>query len=156
MLLLRHMPSLFQCLPSPTFSFTPSFVISILYTSIYLNLLFKMSKTGESYEASAKALKSLTSAAKDPMLGINHPANHESSHSWLAKILPASTLDNMETRFHLGNYVIDRKTGEKSFEAMSIYVRVSIPRLDRKHSLMPGSNFVQSCLNPMPALLQTY
>lgn len=29
----------------------------------------------------------------------------------------------------MGNYVIDRETGEKSFEEMSIYVRVSLVRL---------------------------
>jgi len=84
-----------------------------------------MSGTEEGFNASAKALDSLTTAAKIPILSVHHPANHESSHAWLAKILPASTLNDVETRFHLGNYVIDRKTGEKSFEAMSIYVRVS-------------------------------
>jgi phosphatidylserine decarboxylase len=41
-------------------------------------------------------------------------------------MLPASTLDNLESKFHMGNYVIDRQTGQKSFEAMSIYVRVGM------------------------------
>jgi phosphatidylserine decarboxylase len=32
----------------------------------------------------------------------------------------------VENKFHLGNYVLDRQTGEKTFEAMSIYVRVGM------------------------------
>ncbi|GAM83068.1 hypothetical protein ANO11243_010540 [Dothideomycetidae sp. 11243] len=39
----------------------------------------------------------------------------------------------MENAFHLGNYVIDRKTGQKSWEAMSIYVRLGM------HALYYGS-----------------
>ncbi|KAK4692023.1 phosphatidylserine decarboxylase, partial [Lecanoromycetidae sp. Uapishka_2] len=89
-----------------------------------------MSDTQTSFDASAKALDSLTNAAENhpelPQTHLHRPANHESSHAWLAKVLPASTLDKMETRFHMGNYVIDRKTGEKSFEAMSIYVRLGM------------------------------
>jgi len=84
-----------------------------------------MSTFESGFGASAKALNELTTMAKVPILSIHHPANHESSQSWLAKILPASTLNNLETRSHMGNYVIDRKSGEKRFEAMSIYVRVS-------------------------------
>lgn len=97
-----------------------------------------MSENEAGFNASAKALSALTTAAEDPKLSIHHPANHESSHSWLGKILPATTRDNLENRFHMGNYVIDRKTGEKSFEAMSIYVRVSFPHLTR-HKALSGS-----------------
>jgi len=82
------------------------------------------------FDASAKALNSLTNAAENhpelPQTHLHRPADHESSHAWLSKVIPASTLDNLETRFHMGNYVIDRKTGEKSFEAMSIYVRLGM------------------------------
>ena len=89
-----------------------------------------MSDTQANLDASAKALDSLTNAASFhsdlPESHIHRPANHESSHSWFAKVFPASTLDAFENRFHMGNYVIDRQTGEKSFEAMSIYVRVGI------------------------------
>lgn len=88
-----------------------------------------MSNTQIGFDASANALDSLTNAAENhpeaPTMHLHRPANHETSHAWLSKILPASTVDNLETRFHMGNYVIDRKTGEKTFEAMSIYVRVS-------------------------------
>lgn len=48
------------------------------------------------------------------------------SHAWLSKHLPKTTIDAVENKFHLGNYVIDRATGEKTFEAMSIYVRVGM------------------------------
>ena len=82
-----------------------------------------------SLDANAKALDSLTNAAQFhseyPQGHLHRPADHESSHTWISKILPQSTIDEFESKFHMGNYVIDRKTGEKSFEAMSIYVRVS-------------------------------
>lgn len=89
-----------------------------------------MSETQVDFDASAKALNSLTTAAENhpesPIAHLHRPANHESTHSWLGKILPASTLNDLESRFHMGNYVIDRQTGEKSFEAMSIYVRLGM------------------------------
>ena len=95
-----------------------------------LQLLTIMSETQANFEASAKALNSLTTAAENhpeaPIAHLHRPANHESAHSWLSKILPASTLNDLESRFHLGNYVIDRQTGEKSFEAMSLYVRLDM------------------------------
>ena len=93
-------------------------------------LLLSMSETQVGFDASAKALNSLTTAAENhpeaPIAHLHRPANHESSHTWLSKILPASTLNDLENRFHMGNYVIDRQTGEKSFEAMSIYVRLGM------------------------------
>lgn len=89
-----------------------------------------MSETQVDFDASAKALNSLTTAAENhpesPIAHLHRPANHESTHSWLGKILPASTLNDLESRFHMGNYVIDRRTGEKTFEAMSIYVRLGM------------------------------
>lgn len=48
------------------------------------------------------------------------------SHNWLAKLLPRTTIESVENKFHLGNYVIDRQTGARTFEAMSIYVRVGM------------------------------
>ena len=87
------------------------------------------SKVHPSFDASAKALDSLTNAAQFhseyPQGHLHRPADHESAHTWISKILPQSTIEEFETKFHMGNYVIDRKTGEKTFEAMSIYVRVS-------------------------------
>ena len=83
------------------------------------------------FEASAGALNALTTAAEhhgqDPKDTIHRPASHESSHKWLSKLLPASTLESLESHYHMGNYVIiDRATGDKTFEPMSIYVRVGM------------------------------
>jgi len=81
-------------------------------------------------DASAAALGQLTTMAENknqpPTSHIHGNAISTESHTWLSKILPASTMDNLENRFHLGNYVADRATGEKTFEAMSIYVRVGM------------------------------
>ena len=87
-------------------------------------------KNSVGLQASSAALDALTTAAQahddPPVEHIHAPAPHEKSHSWLRKIVPGSTLEEYENRYHLGNYVIDRKTGEKSFEAMSIYVRLGM------------------------------
>ena len=97
-----------------------------------------MSDTQSGFEASATALESLTNAAavhpEVPQMHLHRPADQESAHSWISKVFPASVVDNYENKFHMGNYVIDRKTGEKSFEAMSIYVRV---RNQSAHSFSP-------------------
>ena len=89
-----------------------------------------MADTQAGFAASAAALDSITNAAENhsdlPQSHLHRPANHESAHAWLSRIIPEKRLDELETRFHLGNYVIDRETGEKSFEAMSIYVRLGM------------------------------
>jgi len=89
-----------------------------------------MQRTDEGFIASASALDQLTSSAEnknqDPKTHLHLPANHEFSHTWLSKVFPASELQHLETRCHMGNYVVDRKTGEKAFEPMSIYVRVGM------------------------------
>lgn len=76
------------------------------------------------------ALSQLTSDAakhdEDPKNHLHKSAAAASTHSWLAKILPPSVTSNLETRFHMGNYVVDRYTGEKTFEEMSIYVRLGM------------------------------
>ncbi|KAG0645271.1 Phosphatidylserine decarboxylase 3 alpha chain [Hyphodiscus hymeniophilus] len=86
--------------------------------------------TDAGFEASANALSTLTIDAQDhsipPKSHIHASSTDTASHAWLSKFLPASTLASVENKFHLGNYVLDRKTGEKTFEAMSIYVRVGM------------------------------
>lgn len=82
------------------------------------------------FNASATALTSLTTMAENhnqpPKSHIHGSSTSAESHAWLSKILPASTFETLENRFHMGNYVIDRATREKSFEPMSIYVRVGM------------------------------
>ena len=89
-----------------------------------------MADTQLGFAASAAALDSITNAAENhpdlPQSHLHRPANNESAHTWLSKIIPENYLNSMENRFHLGNYVIDRETGEKSFEPMSIYVRLGM------------------------------
>ncbi|TAQ87979.1 hypothetical protein B7494_g3663 [Chlorociboria aeruginascens] len=86
--------------------------------------------TDEGFEASANALSTLTVDAQDhsvpPKSHIHGSSTDIASHAWLSKFLPPSTIASVENKFHLGNYVIDRQTGEKTFEAMSIYVRVGM------------------------------
>lgn len=95
------------------------------------------STTDLRFEATAAALESITDSATDhktdPQETVHAPAHHEHSHQWLQKIFPRDSLEVWEAKMHMGNYVIDRKTGAKTFEAMSIYVRVGM------HALYYGS-----------------
>lgn len=61
-----------------------------------------------------------------PDAHLHAPATGQHSHSWMKRLFPYSNLEDMENAFHMGNYVIDRKTGEKTFEAMSMYVRLGM------------------------------
>ncbi|THY88124.1 hypothetical protein D6C92_07768 [Aureobasidium pullulans] len=89
------------------------------------------------FDATAAALDKITDQAanhpEDPKEALHAPSNHERSHKWLKRIFPYDSLEAMESAFHMGNYVMDRKTGEKTFEPMSIYVRVGM------HALYYGS-----------------
>ncbi|MCJ1396551.1 hypothetical protein MMC18_009442 [Xylographa bjoerkii] len=85
----------------------------------------------EGYQATEAALTSITddalnNHAADPRSTLHRPADQEHAHSFLSKILPKHAITGLETKFHMGNYVIDRQTGEKHWEAMSIYVRVGM------------------------------
>ena len=87
--------------------------------------------TEEHFEASASALDHLTNTAaqnhdQNPQKHVHQPAIHETATKWLRSYFPQSSLESLEASFHMGNYVIDRKTGQKSFEAMSIYVRLGM------------------------------
>lgn len=87
-------------------------------------------RSHEGFHASAQALDTITTSAvnhnEDPKSHLHRPANHAESHAWLSEVINHSTMANLETKFHMGNYVIDRQTGEKTFESMSIYVRVGM------------------------------
>lgn len=86
--------------------------------------------TEAGFAATATALQELTQRAENidqpPTSHIHAPATFEESHTWLSNLVSQSTIESVENKFHLGNYVLDRKTGEKAFEAMSIYVRVGM------------------------------
>lgn len=86
--------------------------------------------TDAGFDASAGALQELTQRAENknqpPTSHIHGSSTTQAAHSWLSTWLPQSTIESVENKFHLGNYVLDRQTGEKTFEAMSIYVRVGM------------------------------
>ncbi|KAK8850798.1 Phosphatidylserine decarboxylase proenzyme 2 [Apiospora arundinis] len=88
---------------------------------------------------SEKALSELTDAAvnghrESPTQHIHGDAETPETDSWIKKYLPHHVdLQELESGHHLGNYVIDRETGEKSWETMSVYVRLGM------HLLFYGS-----------------
>lgn len=82
-------------------------------------------------QASAAALDHLTTQAgtdpSNPQKHLHAPSDTSHAHGLLSKFFPSQeTIDAWENRFHMGNYVIDRATGQKSFEAMSVYVRAGM------------------------------
>lgn len=88
----------------------------------------------EGFKAAASALNEITDMTVhnhhlDPQASLHTPSDHEASHSWISKHLPISSLQKIENSWHMGNYIIDRKTGQKSFEQMSIYVRLGMHML---------------------------
>lgn len=70
--------------------------------------------------------KAIQSHHEEPKAHLHAPANKEHAHAWMRRLFPYNGLEEMESAFRLGNDVIDRQTGEKSFEAMSMYVRLGM------------------------------
>lgn len=85
------------------------------------------------FESVAEGLDKVTDHAADhsadPRKTLHKEADKEESHSWMKSIFGYHSLADMEAAYHLGNYVIDRKTGQKEWEAMSIYVRLGMHAL---------------------------
>lgn len=83
------------------------------------------------FVATAKALDETTTAvAQDhsasPLRSLHLKSTHTEAHGWLQRFLPQSYLESVEATWNMGNYVIDRETGEKHFEEMSFYVRLGM------------------------------
>ncbi|KAG9309536.1 phosphatidylserine decarboxylase-domain-containing protein [Chiua virens] len=75
-----------------------------------------------------------------------HGAAH-SHHPFLNKFVPQ--LQNLANKYHVGNYVVDRKTGEKFFESMPIYARLGMHLLfcgKEQVKLLEGSKHVEDLL----------
>lgn len=83
-------------------------------------------------ENTAAALDHVTDDASnnlkdDPKDNIHKPADEQRTHSWLARFLPSTQyVQSMEASYHLGNWVRDRRTNEKTWESMSTYVRLGM------------------------------
>ncbi|KAI4155108.1 MAG: hypothetical protein LQ340_001227, partial [Diploschistes diacapsis] len=87
------------------------------------------------FQASANALDALTTAtvqshADSPQKHLHAPADSSHVHGWLATHFHSegllSKMQSLENRHHLGNYVVDRRTGRKTWESMSLYVRLGM------------------------------
>lgn len=75
-----------------------------------------------------------------------HAAAH-THHPFLHKFVPQ--LQTLADKYHVGNFVIDRKTGEKFFESMPIYARLGMHLLFRgkeQVKLLEGSKHVEDIL----------
>ncbi|KAK4980506.1 hypothetical protein LTR42_000813 [Elasticomyces elasticus] len=83
-------------------------------------------------DAAAATLDSLTttnpdSHSKDTTSSqLQTPADSKKSHSLFRSVFPYDSLQDFEAEWHLGNYIIDRQTGKKTFEPMPLYVRLGM------------------------------
>jgi phosphatidylserine decarboxylase len=87
---------------------------------------------GAAFNATSAALVDITDQAANnldqgPQSHINLPSDKPVAHGFLHKFMSKDMAEKLEARLHMGNYVIvNRATGEKDFEAMSIYVRLGM------------------------------
>jgi phosphatidylserine decarboxylase len=85
----------------------------------------------EHFEAKIKILEhtldhAISNHSADPKHTLLRPAGHEESHAFFSLHLPNEYIQAAEAKWQMGNYVIDRITGEKHWEDMSIYVRIGM------------------------------
>lgn len=86
------------------------------------------------FEAAEIIITSITDDATHTRDNVHMPADQEKAHSWFRAVFRYESLEDFENQWHLGNYVMDRQTKQKSFEPMSIYVRLGM------HLLYYGSH----------------
>lgn len=75
------------------------------------------------------AVITLNKLVNESKTGENPPyetTTHSGLTTHVRNFVFRESLEDFENAWHLGNYVIDRKTGQKSFENMSIYVRLGM------------------------------
>lgn len=82
-----------------------------------------------SYQEQSIAVPTLHKLVLESRTG-QYPPHETTTHSGLTNFVRnfifRESLEDFENSWHLGNYVIDRHTGEKTFENMSIYVRLGM------------------------------
>jgi len=75
------------------------------------------------------AVQTLDKLIDDSKTG-EHPPHVTTTHSgissYVRNFFPYESFEDFENSWHLGNYVIERHTNEKTFENMSIYVRLGM------------------------------
>ncbi|KDQ53656.1 hypothetical protein JAAARDRAFT_38966 [Jaapia argillacea MUCL 33604] len=65
-----------------------------------------------------------TSSEPDASKSIHAHLHKVSSSSWIHKLVPG--LEDLASKYHIGNYVVVRGTGEKFFESMPLYARIGM------------------------------
>ncbi|KAK3112651.1 hypothetical protein LTR53_010848 [Teratosphaeriaceae sp. CCFEE 6253] len=85
----------------------------------------------EHLDAAATTLNQLTTQAGQNPAGhgtaqLHTAANAERSDSLFRSVFPYTSVEEFEAEWHLGNYIMDRATGAKTFEPMSLYVRLGM------------------------------
>jgi len=87
--------------------------------------------SGAAFNATSAAFVDLTDQSSthgvDPKSHLHIPSDSPEAHGFLHKFMPTDVAEKLEAKMHMGNYVIiNRSTGQKEFEAMSVYVRLGM------------------------------
>ena len=75
------------------------------------------------------AITALHNLVQDSETGERAPhetTTHSGITSYVRNCVHRESLEDFENAWHLGNYVIDRQSGNKSIEPMPIYVRLGM------------------------------
>ncbi|GAA5931110.1 uncharacterized protein JCM15063_002546 [Sporobolomyces koalae] len=74
-------------------------------------------------------LDTLTHEPTDPppALDVHTPSDQAVHHAWLKKLVPG--IETIAAKYHLGNWVVDRQSGQRRWESMPIYVRIGMQML---------------------------
>ena len=80
----------------------------------------------EHQQVAVAALQKLVQESKDGDRAPHESTTHSGISTYFRNLVSWDSLENFENVWHLGNYVIDRQTGKKTFEPMSIYVRLGM------------------------------
>lgn len=76
----------------------------------------------EHFHITAQALEASVDhpTSANPKMHLHMPAMGGHAKGLIERYFPQNYLEQIEANYHLGNYVIDRKTGERTFEEMSV------------------------------------
>lgn len=84
----------------------------------------KLNVTEEHMIDGLEALVDNSAKHTDVTQNIHMHGPHVGNHDWLHSMIPG--IEKLASKYHMGNFVVDRDTGEKFFESMPIYARIGM------------------------------
>lgn len=109
----------------------PGTTFKCLYWNCIITLVLHSDASHEHFINALDKLVDETDVTKGPgtpdvSKTIHTPTHTVPTHPWLGKYIPG--FEALAAKYHVGNFVVDRDTGEKFFESMPICGNTSFPR----------------------------